>query len=129
MQLRNSGKGYKYEVGQVRRWNPTEQEKAGVEATLAEGKAKTNAMVEELDANTRRTAGLPESGEIKEGKPTVEWVLPDGTLTTDRLEADKVEYYARKERGRRAEEQEIRKMGYNPFNPIAVQQERALRCR
>ena len=199
---RHSGKGYKFAVGQTKRWRPTEQEKIEKSAEMFDQISRMKAILDEERKKVNRIVGLPEEGAAKghemeakeqernrrktekfwaqargvdtklygfydpeidarlraergekpeagqeqsenpwdrpsgrspevyrvvniDGKPRVEWLMPDGSVTTDRMEADKAEYYARKERARHANENELRKMGLNPFNPMAVNTQRA----
>ncbi len=56
----------------------------------------------------------------KDGDPMIEWLMPDGRLTTDRWEAENAEYVARENRKKHAWEVALRKKGVNPEKPEEV---------
>ena len=57
---------------------------------------------------------VPYGVKYVDGKPVTEWLLPDGTLTTDILEADKAEGEARTERLRQQFEGRMKQNGLDP---------------
>ena len=58
-----------------------------------------------------------------DGELKTEYMLPDGSLTTDFIEADKAEYNARKARLEYAFTQRMRKNGLDPSNPEDVEKQ------
>ncbi|MDE6537838.1 MAG: hypothetical protein K2M13_07370 [Muribaculaceae bacterium] len=57
------------------------------------------------------------------GKPVTEWMLPDGSLTTDLVEADKAEYGARKVRLRNRFVDRMKQNGLDPTKQEDVQKQ------
>lgn len=64
---------------------------------------------------------VPYSVKYVDGKPVTEWLLPDGTLTTDFIDADQAEYGARKSRLQYLFENRMKDNGLNPANPEDVE--------
>lgn len=60
---------------------------------------------------------VPHGVKYVDGKPVTEWLLPDGTLTTDLVDADKAEYGARKVRLRNQFVDRMRQNGLDPAKP------------
>lgn len=58
-----------------------------------------------------------------DGKAVTEWLLPDGTLTTDLVEADKAEYGARRVRLMNQFTERMRQNGLDPANAADVEKQ------
>lgn len=56
-----------------------------------------------------------------DGKPVTQWLLPDGRLTTNLMEADQAEYAARKNRLRHQFENRMKQNGLDPAKPEDVE--------
>lgn len=70
---------------------------------------------------------VPHGVVYEDGKPRTEWVLPDGSLTTSRMDAEYAEYAARQARDEQRLADRMRAMGLDPNKPEDVQTEYLLK--
>ncbi len=70
---------------------------------------------------------VPHGVVYEDGKPRTEWVLPDGSLTTSRMDAEHAEYAARQARDEQRLADRMRAMGLDPDKPEDVQTEYLLK--
>lgn len=70
---------------------------------------------------------VPHGVVYEDGKPRTEWVLPDGSLTTSRMDAEYAEYAARQARDEQRLADRMRAMGLDPDKPEDVQTEYLLK--
>ena len=70
---------------------------------------------------------VPHGVVYEDGEPRTEWVLPDGSLTTSRMDAEYAEYAARQARDEQRLADRMRAMGLDPDKPEDVQTEYLLK--
>ena len=70
---------------------------------------------------------VPHGVVYEDGEPRTEWVLPDGSLTTSRMDAEYAEYAARQARDEQRLADRMRAMGLDPNKPEDVQTEYLLK--
>lgn len=70
---------------------------------------------------------VPHGVVYEDGKPRTEWVLPDGSLTTSRMDAEHAEYAARQARDEQRLADRMRTLGLDPEQPEDVQTEYLLK--
>lgn len=69
---------------------------------------------------------VPYGVKIENGKQVTEWLLPDGRLTTNPIEADQAEYQARHNRLEHRFERRMKQNGLDPGKPEDVQRQRQI---
>lgn len=72
-------------------------------------------------------SSVPHGVVYEDGKPRTEWVLPDGSLTTSRMDAEHAEYAARQARDEQRLADRMRTLGLDPEQPEDVQTEYLLK--
>lgn len=75
-------------------------------------------------ASLNPTSPTPHGVKVENGEAKTEWLLPDGSLTTDLVEADKAEYNARKARLQHEFVRRMEKNGLDPAKQEDVEKQR-----
>lgn len=84
-------------------------------------------MQEQEQVKASGQSPVPHGVVYEDGKPRTEWVLPDGSLTTSRMDAEYAEYAARQARDEQRLADRMRAMGLDPEQPEDVQAEYLLK--
>lgn len=83
----------------------------------AQGEAETAPQQQPIQSGQ---SPVPYGVKYVDGKPVTQWLLPDGSLTTDITEADRAEYGARTARLRHQFENRMKQNGLDPAKPEDV---------
>ncbi len=89
-------------------------------ATAGEGQGAAETSAKPMES---AQSPVPYGVRYVNGKPVTEWLLPDGTLTTDLVEADKAEYGARTVRLRNQFVDRMKQNGLDPSKQEDVQRQ------
>lgn len=84
----------------------------------AQGEAETAPQQQPIQSGQ---SPVPYGVKYVDGKPVTQWLLPDGSLTTDITEADRAEYGARTARLRHHFENRMKHNGLDPAKPEDVE--------
>ncbi|MBD5351903.1 MAG: hypothetical protein HDR86_03645 [Bacteroides sp.] len=95
-----------------------------VESGKSDGSDKSD-MSDESAVQSMQSP-VPYGVKIVDGKRVTEWMLPDGSLTTDLGEADRAEYMAGQARVQHEFERRMKKNGLDPAKPEDVQKQAQL---
>ena len=93
-----------------------------VESGKSDGSDKSD-MSDESAVQSMQSP-VPYGVKIVDGKRVTEWMLPDGSLTTDLGEADRAEYMAGQARVQHEFERRMKKNGLDPTKPADVEQQK-----